>query len=115
MNARRLGYAAWAALGLLQILWHALLAPPARTSVAAALLLGLLPLALPLLALRRPARALLWAGIVSLFYFSHGVAEAWSAPDATVRALAVAEAALAALLVLSLGAGARKRRKPAAV
>lgn len=115
MSARRFGLLAWALLAALQVLWHALLAPPTHTSVVAVLLFALLPLALPLLAWRRPARALLWAGIVSLFYFSHGVAEAWSAPNAAVRALAVAEAGLAALLVLSLGAGARKRRKPAAV
>ncbi|MCE5231684.1 MAG: DUF2069 domain-containing protein [Mizugakiibacter sp.] len=115
MNARRTGFVAWGLLAALQVLWHALLAPPAHASVAAALIFALLPLALPLLAWRRPARALLWAGIVCLFYFSHGVAEAWSAPTATVRALALAETTLAALLVLALGAGARKRRKPAAV
>ncbi|WP_153022950.1 DUF2069 domain-containing protein, partial [Rhodanobacter thiooxydans] len=66
---------------------------------------------LPLFALRNVRRALLWVGIPSLFYFSHGVAEAWS--SAGERWLAVAEVVLTVLLIGALGAGV-KRRKPAA-
>lgn len=101
--AHRVGLIAWASLGLLQVLWHGLLAPPQHLSVALVLAVTLVPLLLPLLAIGDPRRALLWVGVLSLFYFSHGVAEAWSAPD--VRALALAEIALTLLLIGTLGAG----------
>lgn len=107
MNARRVGFAAWALLAALQIAWHGLLLPPTQIPVAIALGFALLPLALPLLAIRRPPRALLWAGLVALLYFCHGVMEAWSAP--AERGLALTEAALAVLLILALGADARGR------
>lgn len=109
MNApwqQRGGYAAWALLALLQILWHAVLAPPARGAGAAAAVLALLPLLLPLLYWRVPARALLLAGMLALFYFCHGVAVAWAEPS--LRALAVIELLLALALVL---ANARKPRR----
>jgi len=105
--AHRLGLAAWAALFALQLLWHGWLFP--AQSLPAWLPLGIatVPLLLPLFALRRPVRALLWVGILSLFYFSHGVAEAWSAPGE--RALAFIEVALTLVLIAALGAGARRR------
>ncbi|MGH8163440.1 MAG: DUF2069 domain-containing protein [Rhodanobacteraceae bacterium] len=105
---QRVGFIAWAAQALLQIIWHAWLLPPARMPIAIALLIALLPLALPLLAWRRPSRALLLAAIVSLFYFCHGVAEAWSSrPE---RGLAIVEVILALALIGAVGwAGRRKR------
>ncbi len=106
MNLRRMAFAAWALLAALQIAWHGLLLPPTRMPVAIALGFSLLPLALPLLAIRHPQRALFWAGLVSLLYFSHGVMEAWSAP--AERALALAEIVLSVLLIAALGITARR-------
>ncbi|MBU6246973.1 MAG: DUF2069 domain-containing protein [Xanthomonadaceae bacterium] len=106
----RLGLAAWAGLVLLQLAWHGWLAPPARLPVALVLAATVVPLLLPLTALRNVRRALLWVGILSLFYFCHGVSEAWS--SAATRGLALVEIALTVLLIGSLGAGVR-RRSPA--
>lgn len=106
---QRIGFGAWLAQGLLQIIWHAWLLPPQRMPVAVALLIALLPLALPLAYWRTPQRALIAAGMVSLFYFCHGVAEAWASPPE--RALAAVEIALALVLIGSL---IRKPRKRAA-
>ena len=93
---------AWAGLLLLQLIWHASIAPPANGQIGLALLLVLPPLLLPLLALRRgPRRALLWVGIVSLGYFCHGVVAAWSIPE--IRSLAMAEIALSLVLIGTLG------------
>lgn len=104
---QRIGFAAWAALALLQIVWHAWLLPPARMPVAVALLITLPPLALPLLYWRTPSRALLLAGMISLFYFCHGVAEAWSAPRE--RAVAWIELILAVLVILACARKPKRR------
>lgn len=107
-SSDRLGRAAWFALSALQLLWYGWLAPPRTMPVGLVLALTVIPLLLPLLALRRGLhRALLWVGILSLFYFCHGVAEAWSAP--TERWLALAEIALTLLLIGTLGAGVRRK------
>jgi uncharacterized membrane protein len=108
-RARLTGYLGWLGLIALQPIWHAWLAPDPHEPLSAVLILALLPLLLPLLAIRRPARALLWAGIVALFYFSHGVAEAWSLPNE--RMLALAQVALSLLLIFALGAGVQRRKK----
>jgi uncharacterized membrane protein len=98
-----------AALLLLQPAWYLWLAPPTVVPpafAAAAMSTPLLPVVL-LLLLRRPSAGF-WAGIAALFYFSHGVMEAWASPD--VRALALVEAILAMLLVVaSSWAGLRAR------
>ena len=106
---QKLGLAAWAGLAVLQLLWHGWLLPPQGMPVALVLAITLVPLLLPLAALRQPRRALLWAGILALFYFCHGVAEAWSSP--VERALAVAEIVLTLLLIGTLGAGVRRPRR----
>src|SRR5690606_3738214 len=72
----RAGLAAWAALLALQLVWHGWLAPSPLLPTWLVLALTVLPLLLPLLAIRDVRRALLWTGILALFYFSHGVAEA---------------------------------------
>lgn len=93
---------------LLQIVWHAWLLPPARMPAAIALPIALLPLAVPLLYWRKPQRALLLAGMISLFYFCHGVAEAWSSRPERVPALI--EVIFALVLIGAVGwAGRRKR------
>jgi uncharacterized membrane protein len=104
----RIGLGAWAALGLLQIAWHGWLFPPQTMPIWLALAITVVPLLLPLSALRKVRRALLWTGILSLFYFCHGVAEAWSAPDE--RAIASLEIVLTLLLIGTLGAGVRRPR-----
>lgn len=110
MNVRlmqRIGFGAWIAQAALQILWHAWLLPPERMPVAVALVIALLPLALPLLYWRAPPRALIAAGMISLFYFCHGVAEAWA--SATERVPACIEVVLALVLIASLVRKPRKR------
>lgn len=108
--AMRCGFLAWFALVVLQIAWHAWLAPPANGQISLALMLTLPPLLFPLLALRRGAkRALLWIGIISLGYFCHGVVAAWSIPAA--RLPATIEVALCVLLIGTLGWITRSAKK----
>jgi len=108
-NTDRIGLGAWAALGLLQLAWHGWLFPPQVVPVSLVLAITVIPLLLPLFAIRNIRRALLWTGILSLFYFCHGVAEAWSAPGE--RALACLEIVLTVLLIGTLGAGVRYKTK----
>lgn len=110
-RARLAAFIGWGGLALLQPLWHIWLVPPAHDAIGPTLLLSMLPLVLPLLALRRPARALLWAGMMALFYFSHGVADIWSVP--AERLPAALEIAFSLLLIGALGAGVQRRpRQP---
>jgi uncharacterized membrane protein len=102
-----LGLGAWAVLVLLQCAWYPWLAPPTRGTPLLALALTLPPLLLPLLALSRGTRrALLWVGIVALFYFCHGVVVAWVSPAARLPALA--EALLCVVLVGAIGFDRRR-------
>jgi len=88
----------YAALGMtallaLQLLWHVVLLPPERSPawlVAALFCLPLLPGMLLLLA-RRPG-AIFWGSVAALFYFCHGIAEAWTVANS--RPLALCEIAL---------------------
>lgn len=105
---RRVGLTAWGALALLQIVWHAWLLPPARMPMGVALVIALVPLAIPLLYWRTPSRALLLTGMISLFYFCHGVTEAWSAPQE--RVLAWIELLLAVVIVLACARKPKRRR-----
>lgn len=104
----RLGLLAWAALTALQVIWYAWLLPPQTVPRWLVLAITVIPLLLPLLAIRDVRRALLWVGILCLFYFCHGVAEAWSSPSA--RWLGVAEIVFTLLLIGGLGAGVRRKR-----
>jgi uncharacterized membrane protein len=103
----RIGLVAWALLVVLQLAWHAWLFPPQSLPLTLVLALTVVPLLLPLLALRDVRRALLWVGILSLFYFCHGVSEAWS--SAGERWLAIAEIVLTVLLIAALGAGVKRK------
>lgn len=105
----RVGLVAWLLLTLLQLAWHAWLFPPQSLPMILVLALCVVPLLLPVLALRDVRRALLWVGILSLFYFCHGVSEAWS--SAGERALATAEIVLTVSLIVVLGAGVKRRQK----
>lgn len=104
----RVGLLAWAALAVLQPVWHGWLFPTVSMPVPVALAITLVPLLLPLLAIRNVQRALLWVGILSLFYFCHGVSEAWSAPGE--RLLAWVEILLTLTLIGTLGLGVRHKR-----
>lgn len=104
----RIGLVAWAALATLQIIWHGWLAPAQTMPVSLVLAITVIPLLLPLFAIRDARRALLWVGILSLFYFCHGISEAWSAPGE--RWLAWTEIVLTLTLIGTLGAGVRRKR-----
>lgn len=104
----RIGLVAWVLLLLLQLLWHGWLFPPQQLPRWLVLGFTTVPLLLPLLAIRDVRRALLWVGILSLFYFCHGVAEAWSAP--AQRGLALFEVVLTVVLIGTLGAGVRYKQ-----
>jgi len=104
----RVGLATWAILTLLQVAWHGWLYPPQSMPTGVLLGITVIPLVLPLLALRDVRRALLWVGILSLFYFCHGVSEAWSAPGE--RWLAWLEILLTLTLIGTLGLGVRRKR-----
>lgn len=106
----RIGFVTWMVLIALQCAWYAWLFPPQHLPMWFALTIAVIPLLLPLLALRNMHRALLWVGILSLFYFCHGVAESWSSPQE--RWPALLEVLLTLLLIGTLGAGVK--RKPAA-
>ena len=106
----QVGLLAWTALAALQVAWHAWLFPSRLLPTLLVLAFTVMPLLLPLFALRRVRRALLWVGMLSLFYFCHGVAEAWSSPSE--RALAWLEIILTLLLIGTLGAGVTGQRKP---
>jgi uncharacterized membrane protein len=106
-SEQRWGLSAWAMLVLLQFVWHAWLVPAQTVPAWLVLAITVVPLLLPLLAIRNTRRALLWVGILSLFYFCHGIAEAWS--SAGERWLALIEVALTLLLIGTLGAGVRRR------
>lgn len=106
-RVQRTGLAAWAGLLLVQVLWYTMY-PPVSIPAWVALALTVPPLLLPLLALPNVTRALLWVGILALFYFCHGVSEAWSSTGD--RWLAFIEIALTLLLIGSLGVGVRRRR-----
>jgi len=109
MTAREAGFACWAGLVALHIAWLGWFTPPAGHASWAAIVCVLVPLLLPLLALRQPMRALLWVGILCLFYFCHGVAIAWA--DPAQRLFAWLEIGLCVALIGSLGWGARSYKR----
>ena len=109
MSPQRIGAGAWIALVVLQFAWYLVIAPPAGGSPWIALALTLPALLVPLFALRSGLRrALLWMGVVALFYFCHGVVAAWTAPAA--RAPALIESALCVVLIATLGWSVRRDR-----
>jgi uncharacterized membrane protein len=106
----RMGLAAWILLIALQCVWYAWLFPPQHMPVTLALAITVIPLLLPFLAIRNMRRALLLVGMLSLFYFCHGVAESWSSVQE--RGLALIEVLLTLLLIGALGAGVKRKPKP---
>lgn len=111
MKAQHLGGLALLGLIVLQLLWHAWLIPPERAPLELVLAIALLPLLPAVLTYsRNPRRGLLLAGIVSLFYFCHGISEAYSSPQ--TRVLALIEALLTVLLISVLGWQSRSYTRP---
>ena len=104
------------AMAVLQIAWHAWLAPPDTLPVSVALTLALLPIApAAVLALLRRPSALFWAGVASLLYFSHSISELWAVPE--LWPLALLELGLSLWIIFTanwegLQAKLLKRRKP---
>jgi len=98
------------ALLLLEIYWHAWLAPARANLFWPSLALAVAPL-LPGLWVARTnlRRGVLICGIVCMFYFAHGVAELWSAT--TPRALPAAEIVLSLLVIAALGWDARAYKR----
>lgn len=105
----RIGLFAWIALLALQCVWYAWLFPPQHVPMWLALAITAIPLLLPFFAIANVRRALLWVGILSLFYFCHGIAESWSSPQE--RWPALIEVLLTLLLIGTLGAGVKRRPK----
>lgn len=89
-----------AALFALQWLWHGLLWPSGignRWLVALLFSLPLLPSVV--LLLRGRSSAQFWGGVAALFYFCHGIAEAWTIAQA--RPLALAEVAVSIWIIVA--------------
>jgi uncharacterized membrane protein len=106
----RVGAAALFALLLLQVAWHAWWLPPERAPAWLVTLLFAAPLAAAVATWwRRPARGLLVGGMLGLFYFCHGVADAWSDPRA--RVLGALEALLVVALIAAPAAAAIAARR----
>jgi uncharacterized membrane protein len=106
---QRLGLLAWAALVVLQLVWHVWLFPSQLMPTWLVLAISVIPLLFPLLAIRDVRRALLWVGILSLFYFCHGIAEGWS--SSSERWVALIEIILTLLLIGTLGAGVKRKQR----
>lgn len=106
-----IGAGALVALLALQILWHAWLLPPPRAQLVPTLVLAIAPL-LPGLwtCLDNLRRGVLIGGIVSLFYFCHGVSAAYG--DAQALGLAVIEIALTLAVIAASGWDARHYKRP---
>ncbi|MFO7592776.1 MAG: DUF2069 domain-containing protein [Pseudomonadota bacterium] len=92
MNKTRIAY--WTAAGsyfaLLALLlaWFTWLSPPRVLPISVALFLMLVPLLFPLRGiLYGKAYTFAWASFLSLFYFTHGIVEAYSSPEDRYLAL----------------------------
>ena len=103
-----------AALGIflllgLQALWHRWLFPPASAPawlIAGLFILPIVPAAL--MCVRRHRHAPFWGAVAALFYFSHGLTEAWATPE--VRMLALIEAVLSVGVIVAASWGGLNAR-----
>jgi uncharacterized membrane protein len=99
------------ALSVLFSLWF----HDSRLRIAAMVFFTVPPLLLLVGVLRGSAKAAFWAGVLGLFWFSHGVMEAYTV--AAERAYALAEVVLAIMIVVASswpGVSARFGKKKAA-
>lgn len=104
-TAMRTGAGALIAQILLQVFWHAWLVPASRPALA----LAVLPL-LPALwvGIDNLRRGVLIGGIVSLFYFCHGIVELF---DGAARVPAAIEILLSVTVIAALGWDTRQRKR----
>ncbi len=100
----------------LQIIWYAWLAPPETLPKSVALAIALVPIApAAILAVFRRPSAVFWAGVASLIYFCHSIAELWTTP--AIWPLALLELGLSLWIIFSgnwdgLQAKLLKRKSP---
>lgn len=112
---RRLSLACLVALPVLLLAWYGWWFPPTALPIGLVLGVALAPAALALAACAYELRfGLLLGGIFSLFYFSHGVMEAWTLPAERLPALLLALLAAAQIVLLGAAAMAEKRARRAA-
>ncbi|MEE9491771.1 MAG: DUF2069 domain-containing protein [Gammaproteobacteria bacterium] len=95
------------------LVWYGWLAPPRIISPAAAITL----LALPLFAALRgmlngKMYTITWSLFLSMMYFTHGVIEAWTSPEARLYAFIEIAASLCWLVAGTLYVRAVKSGKP---
>lgn len=83
------------ALSVLFSLWF----HDSASRIALMVFFTLPPLLLLVGVLRGNAKAVFWAGVVGLFWFSHGVMEAYAVPDE--RGYAVTELVLAIVIIMA--------------
>ena len=109
-GALRIGAVALVMLVGLQVFWYVWLAPLATAQLWSTLALTVVPLLPELwICLRNLRRGVLIGGIVSLFYFCHGVSVAYS--DASARLPALIEIALTLSVIGALGWDARHYKR----
>lgn len=97
-RARQLGMSGVFALLALQLAWHGWILPIASHPMLVTLLYSLPLLPSVVLFVGRRPNAQYWAGVASLLYFCHGVAETWTTANA--RGLAIAEIGLALWIIV---------------
>ncbi len=89
-------------LFLLLMAWNTVLAPSTRIPVALSLLIGITPLLLPFRGLLDGRlKSCTWLSYLSVFYFTHGVIEAYANP--LERHLALTEVVFSLILCFSAG------------
>lgn len=106
---RRLALGSYFALLVLTLIWHTWLFPSAYFTVTWVLIVTALPLLLPLPGLLRGRpRSYVWAALLSMLYFIHGVGEAIANPQQ--RWLGLLEILLSLTLVFSASLHVRLTR-----
>ncbi len=107
----RLVLTSYFALLLLTVVWHTWLFPSVYFPTSLVLMVTALPLLLPLRGLLhgRP-RSHIWAALLAMLYFTHGVGEAFASPQQ--RWLGVLEILLSLTLVFSASLYVRQQAGP---
>jgi uncharacterized membrane protein len=104
----------WTALGifsllLYQVFWHYFMAPPEKAPAWLVSLLFALPL-MPvcILLLMKNRTYAFWGGTLALFYFCHGVMEAWTLRE--IWPLGMGEAAISVWVIMAASWDGMKAR-----
>ena len=112
--SKRLAALGIIALMMYQVLWHCMLAPPDKAPAWIITLLFALPL-IPvcILILIKHRTFAFWGGALALFYFSHGIMEAWAVRE--LWPLGMGEALISVWVIIASstdGMKARFAKKP---